>query len=350
MGTLLAAVGRYTEAGQEYVKALRLFPDRGDYWDDLGVNQIQLGDRAGVSSCLESLSALLGPEAENRTVERLVQTARSFLGRGEIVPARDIYGMVLKHFPRHERSLFGLGLVEFKLGRFSEAWDCLRKAMDLNPGCYEYQEASALFLKRLGKFREAKVFFESALEIRPDSPELLIEYEAIFERLDPPENFFDFLESHRRRHAVSPDTLQRLGYNFNSLTKYHLAEICFTGAANLDPGSAESWRELGRVLTVLERTDEAAAALARAIKLDPQDAKTLTAKGNLFHKQERWAEAVEQYRLALAVDPKIFRPGSIWGSFGGKRKITRRPARPFHGLLKSTPITGTRVGSWEWPL
>jgi Flp pilus assembly protein TadD len=74
----------------------------------------------------------------------------------EAVEARALFLAALAANPRYKEALFGLGKAEINLGDPTKALDPLRKAMQLDPNCFQAHYQLGAALARLGHQDEAK--------------------------------------------------------------------------------------------------------------------------------------------------------------------------------------------------
>lgn len=72
-----------------------------------------------------------------------------------------------------------------------------------------------------------------------------------------------------------------------------------------NPNSAESHRQLGEILILQGRDDEALAELLVAVWLDPKDARAHAAAGQVYARMTRNADAVDALMRAVALDPRL---------------------------------------------
>lgn len=83
------------------------------------------------------------------------------------------------------------------------------------------------------------------------------------------------------------------------------AEREFERAIELNPNSANSYREYGLYLSCIGRNEEAIAQTERARSLDPFSLSTNFAVGWALIGARRYDEAIAQFRRALEIDPKF---------------------------------------------
>jgi len=72
-----------------------------------------------------------------------------------------------------------------------------------------------------------------------------------------------------------------------------------------NPNSAEAHRQLGEILILQGRDDQALAELLVAGWLDPKDARAHAAAGQVYARTMKYPEAIEALMRALAIDPRL---------------------------------------------
>ncbi|MBF0094020.1 MAG: tetratricopeptide repeat protein, partial [Alphaproteobacteria bacterium] len=222
-------------------------------------------------------------------------------------------------------------------------------------------EAEGGRLVEMGRLEEARLYFERALESKPDDTVLLNnagsvltllglhgEASALFEkalRLDPgygkarwnlaaslcghgnallPASPGEAEALYRRAVEVLPEFVEG-HYNLGVLhgERGRLAEAarCYERALSLQPDHFEAALNLGEVLSRLRRHDEAWRVLAPLPERRPDDAKARVALGNAHLGLGRFDEAVASYERALALSPDC---GGALNNLGGVLQILGR--------------------------
>jgi len=87
--------------------------------------------------------------------------------------------------------------------------------------------------------------------------------------------------------------------DFDSAVSIHRRRI------DANPNSAEAHRQLGEILILQGRDEEALAELLVASWLDPNDARSHAAAGQVYARMTRYPDAVDALVRALALDPRL---------------------------------------------
>ena len=101
-------------------------------------------------------------------------------------------------------------------------------------------------------------------------------------------------------------------YFYQSWASLLVNQADFDGAVSIhrrridaNPNSGEAHRQLGEILILQGRDDEALAELLVAAWLDPKDARAHAAAGQVYARMTRYADAVDALARALALDPRL---------------------------------------------
>lgn len=236
------------------------------------------------------LAALAPQDAETRQLLALC-LARS----GNAVEAEREFAQALRLAPGHAEVLANLAVLLRSLGRVQEAIPLWRRATTAQP---QFQQAwidlGAAELS-VGQHQQAAAAFEQALALRPSALA------------------WHYLGNARREADDLP-----------------AAEIAFRNALALDPRSASAWINLGAVLRLLGRADEAIACYERAESLGYRGAELRDALVGALTDAGRVAEAMDQARRLVAEQP-AFAPGhrTLAGLLWEYGPILHAPEEPF---------------------
>ena len=188
--------------------------------------------------------------------------------------------------PQARDAHLNLGDVLYKQGRYAEALDATRVAVEQRP---EYSKAHfnlGAILDALGRSEEAETYLRRAIALNPQA---------------------------RNAHLNLGDVLYKQG-------RYAEALDATRAAIEQDPDFSEAYFNLGAILNVLERSEEAETHLRRAIAFNPQDVDAHFSLGAALYKQGRYAEALDATRVVIEQDPEYskahFNLGAILDALG----------------------------------
>ncbi|GAB4344957.1 MAG: hypothetical protein Fur0042_09250 [Cyanophyceae cyanobacterium] len=160
-----------------------------------------------------------------------------------------------------------------ELGRYDDALIAFEKALEARPDFYAAWANRAYVLDRMGRYREAIAAIDRALRLKPDYGGLWYNRGTILGKM--------------QRHAD--------------------AIAAFNRALRLKPHFIEAWNNRGTSLGKLQRYDEAIAAFDRALQLDPDFAGPHYGKACCYAAQDNKELAIEHLHRAVQLDPATYR-------------------------------------------
>ena len=230
----------------------------------------------------------------------------------------------------------GAGLLD--AGQFTQALECLDKALTLDAAGAPALRDKASALIRLGRCEEALAACDKALGVVPDSAQTLACKAGALRGLGRIDDSIACCDRALELDAETGLALLNRGICLRERNKLDAALPCFEKAIVLNPADARShyqkgltftamglhkdaaesfslavetapherrhWTSLGRTLSRLDRWEEAVGAMDRALDLDAGDAAAWNAKAEPLGKLGRQKEALECLDKAIALDPK----------------------------------------------
>jgi tetratricopeptide (TPR) repeat protein len=193
-------------------------------------------------------------------------------------------------------------------GVASDARDAFAQAVQLNPRNAEALRGAGRLLLNEGRYAEALARFDTALQIEPNSPEVIAsdaEAKIALERLaDAKQQLIQAREHFPKSLPVLlllGKVEQHLGNNDAAETDLHAA------IAQVDPTTSDAvlpYVGLSELLSARGRTSDARATLDEARKNLPESPALERAIGEVIELQGDFDGAIAHYRSALAQDPK----------------------------------------------
>lgn len=181
--------------------------------------------------------------------------------------AKRIYDTILNLHPSNPYALNSRGVIYNKLGRHEEAlrdYDGALELMPNNPTILMNRGVAYYDLKR---YEEALDNYNRSLQIRPNDPMTLNNRGAAYARLGNAEDALDDL-NRALETKEHPYVLFNRGWTYKYLQRYADALNDFNRALDLNPTDSVTLYELGRLLALWGKTDDALTYLKRAIRLD----------------------------------------------------------------------------------
>ncbi len=185
---------------------------------------------------------------------------------GRYDAAEDAYDHALRINPKNVDSFIGLSEVYRLQQRPTDAEDVLKRAIGLQPGNWQPYQGLGIFYYRQGRFDEAAVQFTNVVEIDRNNMRGLSNLASSYMLAG---NFAAAAPVYHRSVSVEPTdtTYANLGIMYYYLGQYDLAEEALRSAIKLTPNAHVSWMNLGDILFVAGREEEAYSAYARAKEL-----------------------------------------------------------------------------------
>ena len=216
---------------------------------------------------------------------------------------------VLKNDPEYALAHAGMGDALFRLGRYDEAIKSLSRAVSLRPNqpisgvLYVLMGRASLELDRL---ETAEKHFQRAMEINPDTVELLVYMACLRIAQQRYEEADEYLLRVRELKPHDLATLQNTAEVLRKQGHHEEAIASYRVVLEIDPEHALAYAGMGDALFQLERYEEALASLTQAISLQsdlPMAARLHVLMGQASQELGRTKVAAEQYERALLVEP-----------------------------------------------
>ena len=223
--------------------------------------------------------------------------------QGRYEEALDVTRIAVERRPEHFQAHFNLGATLDKLGRFEEAETHLRRAIALSPQAQNAYLNLSKVLYEQGRYEAALEAARVAIEQDPDFVEAHFNFGAILNKLER----FEEAEVHLRRaialNPQAPKAHFSLGIALYKQERYEAALEATRVAIEQDPDFVEAHFNFGAILNKLERFEEAEVHLRRAIALNPQDVDPFRKLIKVLTPQGRYKEAIDLIEQAVALDP-----------------------------------------------
>lgn len=144
-----------------YVHALTLYPNARAMHNNLGMEQMLMGD---LDESILSFNRALALSPDPKTK---VNLAAAFVRKNRLADAESIYRDILRSDPAFAEAEYGLGNIEQKRGKFSEATLHYLKAIDIDPVYFNaYNNLGGVYLQQ-GEYENAVKILEKSIELKP---------------------------------------------------------------------------------------------------------------------------------------------------------------------------------------
>jgi tetratricopeptide (TPR) repeat protein len=241
-----------------------------------------------------------------------VRNARGlgYMALGNYRLARDELVMALKADDEFASAWANLGEAHTELGDYSAAREALTRALELEPGSADIRILFGIFYQRFGEYDEAVKYYRAATDLKPDDVTAWNDLGAALLHTEQIEEAIAVFE----RSIQIKDTgtaRSNLGTSLYLLERFDEAQGHYEKATTLEPDRSIHWCNLGDVLTVLGRNDQAAAAHSRAadaarveVSLRPDEPAALARLARYCARAGQVECALEYAQRALALQPR----------------------------------------------
>jgi tetratricopeptide (TPR) repeat protein len=310
------------------------------------------------------------------------------LALGNLDDAADACAQALRENPRDATALKGLALVALRKQDFPRAIEFLQREIEIQPNAWSFATVSAVYTT-LRRFEEAAVWAQQAVDLEPQNADVLSRLAAAREDLG---QFDEAIRCYRAVIRLRPSSAAArggLGVVFSKRGDGPEALACFEDAARLDPtlvevrlnlarclterGELERALEhseaavrlradsavardrelallnLGNVLFVMDRFDDARSGFLRALAINPDSADAHVGFGGALQQLGESEAAAAEYRAALRLDPghagALVRLARSLGT-----KLPESDARAIEDVLSNTEVAVEQVWSLEFAM
>jgi len=270
--------------------------------------------------------------------------ARTYLRNEDYSSTERMWRDVIAKSPRNFRAYHNLGSIQTLEGRYDEAIESYKKAVQIWPAYatahlhlaevyrvqgkldealkhYKLAEQNAEWLdnpadlatiyKYIGsilqvrkRIDEAVSYYQRSLEIKRDDPVTLCRLGIAYAQLGQHERAVELCREALRLSDKFAQAHHALGASLAALGRYREALGHLQRAAQLDPKLPGIHYDLGMVLAQLGYSQQAVVALETAVRRQPRNAVARTRLGLLYAQMHNPRGAVGQLRRALQLNPR----------------------------------------------
>ncbi|MBU1625858.1 tetratricopeptide repeat protein [bacterium] len=294
LGLIYIQMGRISRAEDLLKRTVELQPDNVKARFQL----IDIYSSMGAySNALQHLDMVLKLAPQN--IKALVKKAGIYAGINENIKAARIYVQ--------------LGELHISQKNNDEAFECFKKAIELDPGSEEKGKAYLLLgniLYDQGKFIEAEDAYRNGISYNYGLPEL--HYQLGLTRFNL-NNFEEALNSFSEAWVVSNNKMTEAlfykGLIFKNLGDLTEAENTFKESLTYKPDNPQVLKELGTIYFKKNDIEAAKTYWGKALAADPNIQDVHFNFGFLYHKEKEYENAIAEYQNELLVnnsDPKVY--------------------------------------------
>ena len=299
-GRSYRGLGRHVEAAESFRRALACDANQPDAWVLLGLSAKAQGDLGAASEAYRKALALRPDYAEAK-----VNLANVLRELGDIAAAASLYEAAAAAAPHLPEAQSALAASLFVQGRDQEALEQYRRVLAIDPARPGLQFVKGVLAQLGGGSDEAIEAYTRAVEQRPDHADAWVNLGLA---LADAGHAADSLDAYRKALEVGPDHVEahiNFGLGLASFGAIQSAVALLRRAAELKPnwGDTVVLSNLGAMLVLDGRLNEAEAVLRRALEQEPESIRVLTNLGAALRVPGRQRESVAMLRRAVALDP-----------------------------------------------
>lgn len=257
---------------------------------------------------------------------------------GRLFEAETLYRRILEVEPEQPDALQLLGVLIAGASRLSEASAMLRRSVAVRPGAAAYSNLGGV-LQMAARPTEAAVAYGRALLLDPGLADAHASRAAVLRSLGQADVAADSAARALMLDPAHADALVNRADALSGLGKAAEAEAMARRAARVRD-SAAAQLTLGSALALLDRLEEAEAALRSALSRRPDYAEAWENLGTVLTKQHRFGEALSAFSEAEAL-----RPGpSLWMARGTALVAMARPVEALTDFDRALPTRPNDAG------
>lgn len=194
---------------------------------------------------------------------------------------------------------FNLGVSLAYAGRYAEAEQAYRGAIELDPDDSEFHYSLANTLKRLKRYGDCIRAFERSIELDPSHVEPYNNLGLLYLHLDEPERALQVLETASARFPPDSDIFGNMFTALCALDRETEARLLLQEVEAVGHDSAEWLSGFARCYEELDELKKAEELFLRSVALEPAEALYTLRFCQLLQETEREAQAADTARRFL---------------------------------------------------
>ena len=297
LGIALSRLGRVEEAEQQFSRATRLSPDLLAPRQHLGRLYLQQGRADDALTALRA-AAPLGPL--DRDLALWLAEVESSLGNDSAAEAQ--LRSVAERFPS-ARALLDLARLTSRAGQSAVAAKLLERALELAPNSEDVLAARAKVSLAMQAPVVAIRALESLTRMHPTAPEYHYLLGVAQLQLGEMAGSIEALQLSLELEPKRPLTLIALGTTLNAQKRFEEARAAARRAVRLDPESAEALAALAEAEEGLGELEAAEEHANQTLQRAPEHAQALAAIGRIRMTEQRYEEARDLFLRAVSSMP-----------------------------------------------
>lgn len=265
-GRALAALGRREDAIAALRRAVAGDPHSAEAWRTLGDQLILVGDGPGAD-------AAYARHIRASVNDPRLREAAEALCDNDLAVAERILKPHLKQYPTDVAAIRMLAELAGRIGRYGDAENLLRRAVELAPGFAAARFNLATVLHRQNKTLAALVELDHLLEAEPDNPAYRNLKGAAFGRIGDFDDAIAQFEAVLAQRPDEPKVWMSYGHILKTVGRQADSIAAYRRSIALTPALGEAWWSLANLKTV-QFDDGDVVAMEQALRDDataPED-------------------------------------------------------------------------------
>jgi tetratricopeptide (TPR) repeat protein len=273
-----------------------------------------------------------------------LELRRLFQPQGKFSEAEESFRKAVELNPKDYKAYISLGVIYKSQGKFSLAEELFRETIQLDPGNSEgYSELGWLYLIQ-GRISESEGLFMKSLGYNPANEEAIVGLGRVYQMQG---KFSEAEKSFRKAielHPLNDFAYLGLGEVCESLNKLPESEALFKKVRELNPATYDEYVGLGIRMAGFYLTqdirliDKAIALFKRNIELNPKAEWLYIEIGDIYRWQGKLGLAEKFFEKALELNPKNGRTYIILGDlYRGQTKFFLKAEEYFKRAIALNP-------------
>lgn len=292
----------YTECLRVIEEQLRATSGQAEY--PLYIKALILRQQGRIEESLTTFQAALCMNPLN--VNNLKQVGRSLFLLGKHKTALDVYDEAEKLSPEDREILHNKGMCYLYLKQYDKAVDCFETANSMQRHESTYMQLGRTY-RLMGKEEEALTTYLEALELIPESSEMLTTIGLLYLKLGNNMKAFEYLGNSLTYDPKNPKTILAAGSIIQDNQDMDVALVKYRVAATQTPNSPQLWNNVGMCFFGKGKYVAAISCLKRAVYLSPCEWIISYNLGIVYLTLEQYASAFHYFSTAINLQPTYAR-------------------------------------------
>jgi tetratricopeptide (TPR) repeat protein/GT2 family glycosyltransferase/glycosyltransferase involved in cell wall biosynthesis len=210
--------------------------------------------------------------------------------------------------------------------RLTEAIECYRQAIELDPSSATAHHKMALALKQQGNLEQASSYYRQAISLSTTNAKNFDRQQQLSSRINSEitESFVELSSANFDSNLETAQLYIQQALAYSEGKNWEQAISACEEALQIFPNMAEAHKIYGNSLHKLGKVPQALSAYAKALSIQPDLVDIYVNVGSVYAGQQEWQQAISYYQKAIEIDPNLgiaYRNlGKIWNKLGDRDK------------------------------